>query len=83
VGLLIAVGVLFVAAVNTGANLVYLMTALIFSLFLVSIVLSRREARGIESTIRLPVEGREGDADPPYFGKHSESAFVISGNGCG
>jgi len=62
VGLLIAVGVLFVAAVNTGANLVYLMTALIFSLFLVSIVLSRREARGIESTIRLPVEGREGES---------------------
>ena len=62
--LLGAEAVVFFAALNTGANLVYVVGSMILALFLVSLVYALRGFRGLTAHVTLPVEAMEGQPFP-------------------
>lgn len=64
ISLLAAEAVVFFAAFNTGANLVYVIGSMILALFLVSLVYALRAFRGLAGHVSLPVEVPEGQPFP-------------------
>jgi uncharacterized protein (DUF58 family) len=62
--LLAAQAVVFFAAFNTGANLVYVIASMILSLFLVSLFYAIKRFRGLAGHLTLPVEVPEGQPFP-------------------
>lgn len=64
VSILAAQAVVFFAAFNTGANLVYVIASMILALFLVSLAYAVRRFGGLSAHVSMPVEAPEGQPFP-------------------
>jgi uncharacterized protein (DUF58 family) len=75
--LLAAEAVVFFAAFNTGANLVYVIGSMIMALFLVSLAYALLGFRGLKAHLSLPPEVPEGQPFPYHVKLHNDGAASL------